>query len=253
MAQIYAKTTFALIVATGEYMNTPIPGVSQDRAQPPDPVDSPWKSLASTKWRTRAWTYQESILPRRKLYIMDNQVWFECQEAIMYESLSAAHFRREKILHKVGNTNGPDHSTDGVSKQNGNTQWEDYKRHLSAYSVLSLSSATDIFNAFDGITNALYGSKSTTFGLPFVDFEKAILWDVFVREDRDEKASHDIRKANDVIIPSWSWASIRGHISIKRKSYAFFAVNAPVVSGALVNWLEFDKTDTCPRILVLGV
>jgi hypothetical protein len=44
--------------------------------------------LAESKWNNRSWTYQEALLPRRRLVFTDNQFYFQCCAMHCPESIS---------------------------------------------------------------------------------------------------------------------------------------------------------------------
>jgi hypothetical protein len=151
--------------------------------------------MAATKWQTRGWTYQESILPTRKLHLMKNQTWFECSKTIIYESLSPSYYRGERIWHKIL---GEPAKWVGTLLNGLDSRWDAYQRHLYAYSVLSLGRDADILDAFSGIIQSLYGLGSATFGLPLVDFDRALLWSVYKSPVSENKYRHSIRATSHV-------------------------------------------------------
>ncbi len=40
-------------------------------------------------WSSRAWTYQEGLLSRRRLLFTESQVYFQCMEMHCWEGISA--------------------------------------------------------------------------------------------------------------------------------------------------------------------
>lgn len=95
MDQIYANASFTIIAAADGDTELGLCGVSMPR-QPqrvniqdvtllelPDAV----ADLASSKWTTRGWTYQEGYLSRRRLIFTKTQVLFLCNRMYATESL----------------------------------------------------------------------------------------------------------------------------------------------------------------------
>ncbi|KAM7203222.1 Heterokaryon incompatibility protein (HET) domain containing protein, partial [Rhypophila sp. PSN 637] len=89
MATIYSLAKFALIITDGD-SDSGIAGISRERAQVQmreqiagfafiiEPTG--WREIigGASVWSTRGWTYQEAVLPQRKLYLSESQAFFEC-------------------------------------------------------------------------------------------------------------------------------------------------------------------------------
>lgn len=218
MAGIYTAAEVVLVIASGSCMDEAVSGVSADR---PERIQGdflglrftqthfrdPWEILQSTTWATRGWTYQEGILPSRNLYIMDQEVWFECGESVIREDPYAeqveyikegSKLARTRVSRWLGALHLPDR--DGSDRQ---PPWDSYTWHLPRYTKRSLSDDGDIFNAFSGILSPLFDDHGgTTFGIPLAEFDRALLW---ANVDNDTTAG--LRPG----VPSWSWGSMRGH------------------------------------------
>ncbi|PVI01806.1 HET-domain-containing protein, partial [Periconia macrospinosa] len=90
MDSIYKQAAVTLVAAAGVNANHGLPGVST-RLRPPTPsvtIDSQTLSpLSSTpnltsktsKWMSRAWTFQEGLLSTRRLIFTPTQLYFECR------------------------------------------------------------------------------------------------------------------------------------------------------------------------------
>ncbi|KAF4539635.1 Heterokaryon incompatibility protein [Lasiodiplodia theobromae] len=97
-----------------------------------------------------------------------------------------------------------------------------YFAHLKVYSDRSLTFQSDIYNAFIGIANTVYGADVLVYGLPRHDFDQALLW---IAGDY----APDGRDAENITLPSWSWASVDGQIEVL--DYDCFSF-----CGTLVQW-----------------
>lgn len=98
MDQIYANAFLTIIAAAGEDDQTGLPGVSIQR-QPQQEVNiqdttilelrcwSGLEDLYSSKWASRAWTYQEGYLSPRRLIFTTSQVTFLCNRMCAPESV----------------------------------------------------------------------------------------------------------------------------------------------------------------------
>ncbi|KAF2249688.1 HET-domain-containing protein, partial [Trematosphaeria pertusa] len=90
MGQIYGSAALTMIAATGTDPTHGLPGISAGLAQSDPPkvrvgsltvmhYDVPAAlELSSSTWATRAWTYQESYLSKRRLVFTDNRVFMLC-------------------------------------------------------------------------------------------------------------------------------------------------------------------------------
>ncbi|OMP84854.1 hypothetical protein BK809_0001958 [Diplodia seriata] len=237
MASIYTAAKAVLVISSGSSMDQAIPGVSVDRqgriqssaaglCLTESTSKPPWDLLKSSVWATRGWTYQEGILPSRKLYIMDREVWFECGEAIIRED---AYAESEQVKHsKTKHYRSPmslwsESFHPSVNLPDDERPWDSYIWHLSKYTVRSLSDDRDIFNAFMGILHPLFDDYGgTTFGLPLAKFDRALLW-----------ANSDSTSPMRPGVPTWSWGSMRGRI----------VASGLRSIGTLVRWSRYSESE----------
>ncbi|KAL1613307.1 hypothetical protein SLS54_010748 [Diplodia seriata] len=227
MASIYTAAEAVLVVASGSSMDQAIPGVSVDRqgriqcsalglCLTESAPEMPWALLDLSIWATRGWTYQEGILPSRKLYITDREVWFECGEAIIRED-AYADWGHEKYF------KNKDDISPVSSVRDDERPWDSYIWHLSRYTGRSLSDDRDIFNAFMGILHPLFDDYGgTTFGLPLANFDRTLIW-----------ASSDSISPMRPGVPTWSWGSMRGQIVVDRVKCI----------GTLVRWSQYSESE----------
>lgn len=231
MGTIFASAKLVLIAADAENMHSGISGISKPRRHASQAVvNSSGTGLQrvltrmelSTKgtpwWFSRAWTYQEAILAKRKVWFTPVQAHLECQSGIFTEDLWGSYAVTGTTA--VRQVHPP-----------GLVTSEAFKRHLLEYTELSLSYQSDIYNALTGIANSLYGEGSLIYGLPQKDFDELLLW---------ETTDPEPRSADGVVLPSWSWASINAPVSLDSQLFC----------GSLVKWFACvkhgGKTSTVP-------
>ena len=113
MDQIYSEASLTIIAGTGESDNDALPGVSDKPRIPQARVEIgdfkivevhpfPQPLLAISKWASRAWTYQEAFLSKRKLVFSRYQVWFICGGMYFQEqSVSTSAFTHSTISHRI--------------------------------------------------------------------------------------------------------------------------------------------------------
>lgn len=87
MHQIYQNAYVTIIAAAGSGPDHGLPGVSRPRSWPLRAVidgrvflaiRNPEYKINQTVWATRAWTFQEDKLSSRKLFFLDDEVFFQC-------------------------------------------------------------------------------------------------------------------------------------------------------------------------------
>ncbi|KAF2625282.1 HET-domain-containing protein [Macroventuria anomochaeta] len=203
MNDIYESALLVLVSAYGDSMDFGIHGVSHPRPITQhheeisglritnlvrDPAESPL-----TLWQTRGWTYQEAVCAKRLLHFTNTRAYFECQTSTCYED-----------MYNV-DTEINEFSTYGIHLQDENSSFEAFGRHLANYTSRKLSFSSDVYNAFVGIANLLYGSsyaESFFYGLPKVDFDRALRWYAWDGEKPVQRT-----EISGLVCPSWSWAS----------------------------------------------
>ncbi|KAL9105546.1 MAG: hypothetical protein Q9227_009290 [Pyrenula ochraceoflavens] len=101
MHRIYAGADVTIIASEGEDSSAGLPGVGtthrnrQSQATVGNyslisfvPARASLDSVVNSKWNSRAWTYQEAVLSRRRLIFTGDQVIFECRAIQRQELLS---------------------------------------------------------------------------------------------------------------------------------------------------------------------
>ncbi|KAE8440938.1 hypothetical protein EG329_006177 [Mollisiaceae sp. DMI_Dod_QoI] len=199
MATIYSQAKFVIITTDGD-SDSGISGVSHERSQTQihDQISgvkfinsvAGWREITggSSIWSTRGWTYQEAILPRRKLFLTDSQAFFECGE---------------NVLDEDGLSQQALYSSNALHPESWEPLIDSFYSHLVSYRSRSLTVASDIYNAIDGVATALYGEPhSLWFGLPRQDFDKGLLWcmDWNMGSEKTDSPTNGTS-------PSWSWSS----------------------------------------------
>ncbi|RFU75156.1 heterokaryon incompatibility [Trichoderma arundinaceum] len=151
MGRIYSNSALTLVVAAGEGIHDGISGVSVPREEQlsiktefglfTTSLLRPDLEVASSKWASRAWTYQEGLLSRRRLIFTPSQIYFQCQTLHCHESLSLP------LKHAPGLNFGrvfPSSIEDVL-------QPTKLKSHIKAYLAKSISHTDDRLDAFRGL------------------------------------------------------------------------------------------------------
>ncbi|EGR53103.1 uncharacterized protein TRIREDRAFT_103303 [Trichoderma reesei QM6a] len=151
IGQIFSHSALTLVVAAGEGLDDGIAGISVPREEQlsiqtetelfTTSLLRPDLEVASSKWASRAWTYQEGLLSRRRLVFTPSQVYFQCQAIHCHESL-ALPLKYASGLN-FGRVFPP--STDAA------LQPIRFKNHIKAYLAKSLTHTDDHLDAFRGL------------------------------------------------------------------------------------------------------
>ena len=98
MDQIFGCAALTIIAASGRSSTSGLCGISRKRVPQPrvtigefDLISThpnPVREVRESGWYTRAWTLQEALLSKRRLFFTESQVYFECTRTTALESIS---------------------------------------------------------------------------------------------------------------------------------------------------------------------
>jgi hypothetical protein len=169
MDRIYSGAAVTIVAAAGDDARFGLPGVSRVRQHQQASIvlggrrflafpDST-QDVRRSKWSTRAWTYQEGLLSRRRLVFTNSQVYFQCMQTYSWEWLSIPpnSTGRQVPLYRV--------FPEGVIGQSA----DDIVDRLREYAPRQLTFDSDALNAFLGIFQ-LYQARQVyhLWGVPFL-------------------------------------------------------------------------------------
>lgn len=231
MDDIYTASSLTIIACSGSSVESGLHGVGERRQGKQDRFNIDGLELThalpnieplvvKSIWNTRAWTYQEAVLARRKLYLTPAGVLLECRQ-------------ERKGEHSVSDSDWSylDMSLLPQEDDTTNVLFDGYCRHVKTYTCRHLSYDTDIYNAFEGIAHALYRDKcSFYYGIPESQFDQALLWicDGFNLDDSNNRYTRSCAQKT----PSWSWGSVRWPVGFMEPEH---------FSMALVKWILYTN------------
>ncbi|CAI6336393.1 unnamed protein product [Periconia digitata] len=240
MNDIYESASLVLVSAYGDSMDFGIDGVSRSRSVTQHHIDVSGLRLTNlvresaedplSLWQTRGWTYQEAVCAKRLLHFTNTRAYYECQTSTYYEDM----YNPEAEIDEF--------TTYGVRLDGEDLVFDAFERHLANYSSRKLSFPSDVYNAFIGIANLLYGPNYNQlffYGLPKIDFDRALRWHAWNGVNSIQRA-----ESSTLTCPSWSWASamIQGE-QVRYQDMAFY--------GTLTLWTA--KTSDPERWEVLNL
>lgn len=159
MGQIYARAEATIIAAAGNNPHHGLPGMRKRQRIPatlrkrlytvisPDPAGA----IRASKWNSRSWTYQESILSQRRIIFCEEQVYFECYAMHYYETMrTPLHLMHSSVCPRFSDWNEP-----GLLPVNEHHHALDQLfRRLALYTARELSYSSDILNGMLGLFSA---------------------------------------------------------------------------------------------------
>lgn len=179
MHRIYSGSELTIIAAAGSNCEYGLPGASPssparkgyqeviskgDIALINSPA-RPENAIYTSTWASRGWTYQEGLLARRRLLFTDEQVYFECGQTYVLESLR----RPIRALYGAAPTSAGHPPRKGLRIgyfQSCCINWAKYQdlmrgtemdmicAHLRAFLMRNLTHSSDTLNAFVGVLNS---------------------------------------------------------------------------------------------------
>ncbi|CZR67558.1 uncharacterized protein PAC_17457 [Phialocephala subalpina] len=167
MDLIYQNAQVTIIACAGEDPTYGLPGIGYRKRHPQacenvgkhlmvSALRDPREFIENSTWSTRAWTYQEALLSKRRLVFTDQQVYYECHgmyccEAMDFPLLDLHTKDQQKFKKDVCRGEGIGVFPKGV----GRSPWEVVER-IEEYSRLglNLTNPTDILKGILGILNA---------------------------------------------------------------------------------------------------
>lgn len=263
-----------IIAASGSDPTYGLPGVSRSRQSLPTlnvgnhtfvAIEEPKAEIETTHWNTRAWTYQEALLSRRRLVFTNTQLYYQCRAGHFVEGLD---YTGVKDQRREDYQAFPNRGVGGAVTEVFDRLEEYYKRDVS-YDI-------DIINAFMGIFQAFRNTASLTqahhfYGIPIfcrkqfsdfdddmallelnVSFTLGLAWKVVgCQYYIDHSETTPCTVAN---FPSWSWAGFKarqpkadrgrleyGHRRYQYHSFLDYAINVSIChrSGSDMDLLTY--------------
>lgn len=137
----------------------------------------------------RGWFVQEHVLPPRALYFCETSLFWECPTRTAVESVPTSISMTED-------------SKPTINFENSDRNYETWKKIIARYSRTNLTFASDKLIALSGLAKkvGIRGDYLAGLWKDYLDID--LLWSPMQEGQRSEKYR----------APSWSWASIEGHV-----------------------------------------
>ena len=175
--------------------------------------------ILGSRWSSRAWTYQEERLSRRKLYFTGAQMYFQCSCALFCEDTvgegkdpSAFIYPGTNLWNLGGLYSSLWDNQKNAATWLSRTPIDDpveavlaYSRLLDQFSGRQMSNPRDIIASFEGVLSVFRKSLKTDFwfGLPEKYLDETLLW---IEAGPSLRRNISITPSSKMKFPSWSWA-----------------------------------------------
>lgn len=234
---IYSNSVLTLVACAGEDPTYGLPGVCKTRNIPELTMQGlgclqmvpSVGDVKNSVWASRAWTYQESLLSKRRLYFTDHQLYFESSDIVTCEWTTLS--RNENVVTTYRNWIYAQSAW--LSKPS------DIYKCIRTYTRRELTFETDALNAFLGIL-AKYQQRFQVhqiWGMPYLEPEVAaselpnMAYSLFF--ETNNKA---LRRTD---FPSWSWTGWTQFVDWSDVSFSGWVVGSPIAveleSGSVVS------------------
>jgi hypothetical protein len=280
MDVIYQNAELTIIAAIGKDPTYGLPGVSlrKRKAQHLTTCSKIGKHfLISTQswlkevvhesqWKTRAWTYQEALLSRRRLVFAEEQMYFECYGMYCCESvhfpLQTMHRKDMQGFKSVFCSK----KLIGIFPKGVGTTSIEIVQRIEEYSELKLTNPSDILRGMLGIFNAFRRSRLGIYhclGIPILPsiaqrakpikgwtpsmgFFFGLFWDL---QERSERRNG---------FPSWSWTGWYGPVKwewVDATTWRDVKIDSGVqlsvelIDGQILKWETFQKINSKRNML----
>ncbi|KAK2028197.1 HET-domain-containing protein [Colletotrichum zoysiae] len=208
MAYVYANAYLTIVAAMGD-AETGLTGLLRRTPPPRGAASRKLDDLVlSSRWAGRAWTVQEGMYSRRKVYVFEETVTWECHCDVWQGSPAGGGGRFSKILKGGAGRGGPCQQR-AFPAATGylHPVWPDmdeYARIAMEFSARRVTLMSDTTRALRGITTVLSRSFAGgfIFGMPVSFLDVAMLWQprAMVRRRMMVQPMTGMNP-----LPSWSW------------------------------------------------
>ncbi|KAH0429893.1 hypothetical protein CcaCcLH18_08175 [Colletotrichum camelliae] len=207
-----------IIATTGKDANKGLPGVSYPREDPNTPIklgdrllEAKFPALLplmwNSKWKTRAWTFQEAVFSRNRIYLTDYQVYWVCSSRRASESGTEYSHHETRLWDNS--------STSLLSRSVVMSQRDFYESLVKEYSNRNLSYHSDSLSAFAGLLSKMGEMSGWSFvsAIPESNFESFLFWVMpyggVIRPRDRAKHNSDISLCRS---PTWCWTAWDGYV-----------------------------------------
>lgn len=219
MDKIYEESALCIVAAAARSPKDGLHGITRPRVRMQETFNLGSLSLSQlmtnikeevgdSHWNSRGWTYQESLLARRRLVFTATQCCFQCGEQWFLESLD----------YSTRSTFDFFHIPHPFPERSAQDRWlQSFDMRAQEYSRRQLSKDSDAVPAFTGILNR-FRSFTHVSGVPVFDnaypgtpVQGALLgglaWFFITDDTAAQSHTHESLPRRRLGVPSWTWCA----------------------------------------------
>ncbi|KAF2242759.1 HET-domain-containing protein [Trematosphaeria pertusa] len=268
MGDIYQASSLTIFAACGTGPRHGLPGVGETPRQIQIKreiygremvglLDHPRKLIRGSVWMQRGWTYQEAMLSRRRLFLTDQQAYFECRHDFVRDEiygLGEPLYSGDSGLGLRMAPGAPNQSMfkDMTFEWSTSTQ---IFRYISDYSRRQLTFESDRLFALLGVLNVVSELKYPVFhlqGIPIITSTPAPrncwgpqvprpVWSITTAFMVGMTWNVEAGMRRNQEFPSWSWISWAGAVSWGGNGHSEPRIDGITDTSALFSgsvWIE---------------
>jgi len=219
MDLVYAEAELT-IIATGCNSSTGLFGITRERSLLHKRVyingftittffDQTWSFVKRSPWATRGWTFQESLLSKRRMFFAEDQVLWDCTQDWGCETLTCSKSQLPRPIDDYENILGVLRLPLWKSTVFSPPECGSIYQLIGMYSALQLTYPEDILDAFTGVFrqfNELDSSFKHHWGVPIMA-SNPVSMKIFLLglewEQIDRYFTERLERRTG--FPSWSW------------------------------------------------
>ncbi|PMD52694.1 HET-domain-containing protein, partial [Hyaloscypha bicolor E] len=207
MDVIYRHASLTIAALSSINANSGLPGISREFTGPerclggtenmlliPQPLNL--DAIDPLPYERRAWTLQERIFSKRRIYFTEQNIFLSCSRGVSAENDAGRVVRFRDSWEPLNKSE----AIEGLAA---------YVRIVNTYTRRDLSYQSDILNAFHGLGIPMENFRTRfTNGLPENPFDFSLLW-------APERILHrrSGSSESEEFFPSWSWAGWIGPVT----------------------------------------
>ncbi|KAI1427962.1 heterokaryon incompatibility protein-domain-containing protein [Xylaria sp. FL1777] len=238
MDLVYEQAYFTIIAGSGTDADSGLPGVREGTRSSSRQVTSevlPGVNLvlrhtmedivSKSEYHHRGWTFQEYYLSRRKIFFIDDTIYFKCHEQYWQELEDGLPVRRDQTTERG----------QALHKPSGDI-YHLLGQLLNKYTTRELKIPTDYVFAMAGVCRRVadYAQCSLLFGIPI----QALDWFLLFYPNKNGLRRRDT-------FPSWAWSGWYGQVY-----YSYGSGNVTKWTTAST-WITWHKREPSGELTVV--
>jgi len=171
MGDIYSSAAVTLVAAAGANSSYGLPGVERDREHPRHDVTLgrlrfvttyKWNidEIYHSAWCSRAWTFQEGYMSKRRLYFTDTRLFYICSQEVYCDAETGSKVAWYDTLSHLS----PSLPNNGLEVDLKSNILTEYTRRKLTFNSDALNGIVGVLNTFSKAGTPIFHTWGVTFG-----------------------------------------------------------------------------------------